>query len=462
MCGLWGAVKGSAAVKNLDFSKFAYGASIAGTLRGSDSTGMAVIDHVSGDSVIYKRTVPGGIYANLPDAQGMFDLAGVSRLFLGHNRAATLGTVTDEAAHPFQHGNVVLAHNGTVNSFEYDLADLLVNYDAVNDSDAIAYCMDIAGWEEVLPRLTGAYALTWWDKDANRFFMARNSQRPLHVVFAPGQEMYYASEANMLRWLCERSPINVIGNNTPIHSLRPGVVYSFPLEGNPKDQMEQKEFKIAAAWGNKYYSNYNYGGNYSSKKEETKNTESSSTSGNGGRHTVSSSEKLLKEIGISRGEILGFLPEKMEYKTNKSRHGTMHGSLVKLQDDNIDLSTEHGVIHGVSPEVASEWIAEGWIEVKANGAYKDKSAVIVTFHAIRPAIGTSSKSTEKKEGVRRDYKNGKGEPITEQEFMSLVSGGCVCCRSQILLQDHDAIEWVGINKNFPVCILCAEQDWHKG
>ena len=461
MCGIWGSVQGArrysgslATVKNTDFAKFAYSAAIAGTLRGADSTGIALVGRDGGDAIICKAPVPGGVFVTLKDAMEAISLAAESNVVIGHNRAATLGTIDEDTAHPFQHGDITMVHNGTVHDYRKDLGDLITAYAPVNDSDAIAYALNVAGWKEVLPRLTGAYALAWWDKSEDKFFLARNSERPMHIAFADyANEMYYASEEGMLRWLCERE--KNINRNTDVFNIAPGFVYGFEVgEGRLERTFTKEEFTIAKK--STPWTGHFRGWGHGSPISTTRNSGAASTTT---KPRNSSCERLLDEIGVKRGEVLGFLPETIKFNKEHSKHGQVVGELVKLVGTG-EMSTTKGYIHGIDSITWAQWKAEGWLEVKVQGVLKDKSAVICTFHGYAKAstLTEGDKSAEEP----REYRNGHGSIITEQEFLELAKGGCVACHAAILAQDADSVEFVGLQKNHIICAVCADQDWNKG
>src|SRR3546814_8848521 len=60
-----------------------------------------------------------------------------SLAFVGHNRFATKGKVNDLNAHPFHYGNIVGAHNGTLEKSSWDALDKKLGEDTDVDSQAI-------------------------------------------------------------------------------------------------------------------------------------------------------------------------------------------------------------------------------------------------------------------------------------------------------------------------------------
>src|SRR5690606_6243238 len=124
-------------------------------------------------------------------------------LILGHCRAATLGEVSDNNAHPFDMGNIIGAHNGTVHSIRGKSA-------TGTDSEALFKILSEEGLQETVNAAKhGAYALTWIDTNKHTLNIIRNSQRPLYTMLARGV-LYWASEFYMLRLVGHRDNINTV------------------------------------------------------------------------------------------------------------------------------------------------------------------------------------------------------------------------------------------------------------
>ena len=80
-----------------------------------------------------------------------------AKAMFGHNRYATMGAVNAVNAHPFTHGHITLAHNGTLRN-----QSLLPDSEKFEvDSENICYSIDKIGVAETIKRLHGAFALIW-------------------------------------------------------------------------------------------------------------------------------------------------------------------------------------------------------------------------------------------------------------------------------------------------------------
>lgn len=116
-------------------------------------------------------------------------------VLMGHNRWATKGAINAINAHPFEHGSVIGAHNGTLRK-QYLLDD---SREFEVDSDNIYHHLNKNGVDDTVEKLDGAFALSWWDKDKDTLNFVRNNERPLFWCLSlDGQTVFWASENWML------------------------------------------------------------------------------------------------------------------------------------------------------------------------------------------------------------------------------------------------------------------------
>lgn len=176
------------------------------SFRGMDSTGLAAVRTANGDSFISKiASHPFDLF----DTKS-FDkvlLASSSSVFLGHNRAATVGKVVGANAHPFQSGSIVGAHNGTLEFNCWTDLEKSIGEQTGTDSQAIFIGIDKLGVEEVITNLEegstparGAWALTWVDTENMTINFLRNKHRPLWFAFDKTcNRIIWASEWEMIQ-----------------------------------------------------------------------------------------------------------------------------------------------------------------------------------------------------------------------------------------------------------------------
>lgn len=205
------------------------------TFRGEHSTGLAVIDDNNKIEVYKKVGMPYELFNSFPDVFDQktfaYKKAG-GRVFLGHNRYATKGKITDENAHPFHHLSVVGAHNGTLTS----VSTLEDGNKFEVDSEAIFYNLDKYDVKDTISNIWGAYALTWYDAIEERVFVIRNKERPLYYTRRTDKDvMYYASEQWMLQAALKYAKIS----HGDICEFKEDTLYSFDMS----DWKDTAEFR---------------------------------------------------------------------------------------------------------------------------------------------------------------------------------------------------------------------------
>lgn len=209
MCGIVGFITTESKKGETDRSKFMRHALIVDTLRGDDSTGVFAVGHEplfeDGSAYWLKQLGPGYDFVNSKDYwENLYDTTAY-RCMVGHNRAATVGGVTTDGAHPFQEGPITLVHNGTLTS-TYSLPMPMSGLEGVTvDSHAICHNLAEHSVEDVVEELNGAFALVWHDARDNSINVIRNRQRPLHFALNSAKDtLYFMSEGGMLHMLGDR------------------------------------------------------------------------------------------------------------------------------------------------------------------------------------------------------------------------------------------------------------------
>lgn len=232
------------------------------SLRGKDSTGVASIN-LDGkvdnpDSTIVKVVGnPFNLYGYTPTED--FRKIAIRRetSLLGHCRAATIGSVVAENAHPFKTKTVTLVHNGTLRNFEALKKDYKKFKNTEVDSHLIAQLLDEYQAKDIIEELRGAWALMWFDSQDKTLNVCRNTDRPLYVATKKplygggGGKKIWASEKETLEWMNSRSNLAI----DSFEEVPPHKIFKFhPGQTEP----EVVDVKVPAV----SYPVVSYGGRY--------------------------------------------------------------------------------------------------------------------------------------------------------------------------------------------------------
>lgn len=227
MCGIAGVAN---SMYGTSTDRFVRDALVAGMLRGMDSTGIMQVDR-NGKIYYVKEAVEGLFFLGNKVARQFIDDTCKSAITVTHTRAATQGKVNDDNAHPFvaHKGNaepLVGVHNGSLTP-AWRTKPGAKDFE-VDSQWALAHIA--ARGPEAFKDINGPFAFVWAEADKKgKLFMARNSQRPMHILFTEDRKsMLFASEAGMLSWLAERSNIKT---QAEILSLVPDYLYEFDTNG---------------------------------------------------------------------------------------------------------------------------------------------------------------------------------------------------------------------------------------
>lgn len=172
-------------------------------VRGRDSTGVIKVN-TAGKTEYLKLAMNAAAYLENSQCQKFID-RGWNRLLIGHNRAATKGAVNHLNAHPFHFGDIVGVHNGTLTA-QYQLDD----YDTDVDSERLYHHLATHGLQDTVNKMTGAWALVWYNIKDKTLNMYRNSQRPLHYAFTEDKKsIVFASEWGQLIWMEDKHKLTL-------------------------------------------------------------------------------------------------------------------------------------------------------------------------------------------------------------------------------------------------------------
>lgn len=218
------------------------------TLRGWDSTGVFGVTR-NGDVDFLKAAINGADFICTDEFRGFYKTVvkeGVCAI--GHNRAATKGTISDENAHPFiVDDRIVLVQNGTLRMDHKKLADVEVDSHAL--AHHIAKEKDIA---KALKEINGSYALVWYDVDNNKLHLIRNNERPLYLAELKQGGWLFASEQETIFYgLTRGSRYNTLKG--PPKMLEEHMLYTFDFSNkSPTMSKEQLDCEYHIVQDNRH------------------------------------------------------------------------------------------------------------------------------------------------------------------------------------------------------------------
>jgi predicted glutamine amidotransferase len=202
MCGIVGYIAKYPKAMERSREKFLIEGLVMDTLRGWDSTGLIWVDEEF-DVGTMRNTQPGPQFVR---NRKFIETDTNGWACIGHNRAATRGSVKVGNAHPFRFGPVALVHNGTLRDWRTGLP--FNNSKIEVDSAMIAYNLSKVAPEdanEIFKCVDGDFTFVWTDQRDKSINFVRNNGRPLHLAESRSKNlMYFMSEAGMLRSLTER------------------------------------------------------------------------------------------------------------------------------------------------------------------------------------------------------------------------------------------------------------------
>lgn len=163
--------------------------------RGQDSTGMAVISKQKNVDVLKVADDP---IILMQHAEFESTMVGDSdAIWIGHNRASTVGRSTRANAHPFECDHITGVHNGTLTKDGLKVIAERVPEYYETDSETIFAHIALYGVDATIPLLEGAWALVWYDSIEESLNMIRNDQRPLFTCITN------RGGTNVLTWASE-------------------------------------------------------------------------------------------------------------------------------------------------------------------------------------------------------------------------------------------------------------------
>lgn len=266
MCGLVGLAGDSSLYWKDVFTELL----IIDSIRGMHSTGAAAVKRWD-DSKVEMAKCPGPSHNLITSAAYKTLLSYPAKALIGHNRYATMGAHTVENAHPFEFENVVGAHNGTLDKWSVKFLHEFEKFDT--DSEAIFSHLNKYNIREVMNQVSGAWALTWFDRRDDTINFIRNDKRPLYYCYSKDRcTLLWASERDMLDFVMRRHG-NDMGDKFYVVQEDSHYSWKIPTSLNEKFgeptriKMEAKKTFFAADDHIGY--EYSYGSNWHSRAKYT-------------------------------------------------------------------------------------------------------------------------------------------------------------------------------------------------
>lgn len=461
MCGVHGFITTETSRGQTGRAKYVYQSTIVGSLRGFDSTGLILVPHEGeGTADWVKKACDGMKFVDDKKAIERMEVGNIGKQFavIGHNRAATVGKVTTDNAHPFVDGPITLVHNGTLTQKEEMPTG---DHETIEvDSHLIAHNLANHDWKDVLENLVGAYVLIWHDARDNKVRFARNSQRPLHMMKAKDENtIFFASEADQLWWVAGRCNIK----RDTIYSLDTGTMLEWEV-GNLVAQ--PKKFEVATyrwqgkpSYGKNPYANVGY-------EEWAAETWGSSKSQGPRRipgielqEVASPASKAGKKaihtkFGLTRHAVLDFAPSGIIPIGDTGTcilNGHAYWDPAKYTGHRSSTwECQQAIIYGVDTAKARKLMDDDWsvypVGLRVIGQQGEQALICNVVYA----------ETKPEEPPRAEmYAGPDNSYISGKEWLSLTTDGCCICSAQVNLGQASRCLWVD-SKNI-CCPTCSEE-----
>jgi len=439
------------------------------TLRGDHATGIAgILKEGGGKFYIHKRALAGHDFINTRKYLQILRDTQQFKYFIGHNRKATFGHAgADDNAHPFHRKQIVLAHNGSLrNSLEL-MPGHNVRHNISTDSEVLAELLNSQTVDELISRVDGAMALTWWDARDNSMNFLRNDERPLNFVTIKGK--------NVLIWASEMEQINLVLSHSTLeiedsYELSEGV--HLKIKDNVKEAgWESTNIKLYEPYlPRNHYNKYNNSRqNFLSVEEERirKNLslaphariqfefsgfEPSPHGTNRGILTgVPMYNKNIKHCEIV---VYNFKPD--AYKLKFAFAGELCGiKSIDGQPLQLILRNVVELYHSMDDYVSEFFEAFERSNViplpnasnsKADNIYGSKQLEVINGHKVKTS---TIKNRSKK------YPGPRGRWLGKNCFLRIIGDGCVNCSGNVDIDDSEHLLWTQDDR--PYCKKCADK-----
>lgn len=401
------------------------------TIRGPDSTGILAVSATTGFEIFKKTGTPWDCFGE-KGFEKIFKFT--NALLLGHNRAATVGHISDENAHPFDVGNIIGVHNGTLRN-EYKLDD---NQYFNVDSETLLHNFEKNGVADTIKIVDGALAVVFYDKRDHTLHMLRNNERPLSFTYSKDRRtMFWASEAWMLHIACARYGLDI----GEVKELPPMVEHSFQITRevpSKVDPLPEMDIKTLVKYEPKSYY-YPSGSNWKPRTEPA-----ASNVTNIGDVKKALSEKLYKKMMALVGKDVNFSVSGFV----DGKHQKFIRAYAELPGaDVIEIRIFMDQNNKKFKELvdARERLWQGHVK-RANILALHRGYLLLDNRTIKisdpRALASDINPREKSFNLFRN------KPVTLQEWLDATSIGCDNCGDIPGISDAEQLEWYDNDKFF--------------
>lgn len=466
-------------------------------LRGKDSTGLYVrpkkkfvTDDNYPTATYYKRALPASDFLRMAPVTAMLAKADDARVVIGHNRKATQGAKDDDNnAHPFDYPGITMVHNGTLITRRG-----LKEFHTVDSQSIACHIASIEPDEytKMLSELDGAFALVWDNRDEEKVYISRNSERPLWGAYGwDKQTLLFASEPWMIDQLMNRA-----GALDKLDTTKDKQLAMFPFSIDTLYAVDYSggEVKMTA----KQYTPI------PSPPKPTPVTTTYSTGGSSWPHNKGKNTNVdltaNKGCPYKKGDLLFASQWEWEKPEGKKTRGTLRG--ISAMHPNVHFSCGN-VTAAANDALLDQW--NEWVETALDDLSCEMeillSGVVSSISAPKGkeknyVVNLKPKTLQVEGFTEEDFtddldedesekkyqpETNKGESnlpvavsngatykrgsmyISANEWLAAVSGGCDMCGRHLSLSDHTSVEWIetivnGSEKELdPICGDCAAQ-----
>lgn len=483
MCG----IVGMAGNLNTKHNKMFRDMLVFDTVRGSDSTGVAFRGvGLNGEVQVVKTVgVIDGLYYT--DKVGLvktdFSFNRIGMMYLGHNRAATVGKIKEDTAHPFKFGDITGVHNGTLWYYK----DLVGHSTHETDSQCLINTIAEKGIDATWRSFRGAAAVVYWDEREQEINLIRNSERPLYIgVSAEKNALFWASEPWMIRVAADRNDVklekitNDKGNEVSnIVLLREDHIHRYKVTAHDFTEVEVRKVEGPAPFVQRKVENTNNGGR-----------DSWAGRGNPGLQTRRSHQQpkqkdytKVNHLWAEGFDKAGKESRGIEFKLVAVGSSETNGELVEewvtgqpvhYPAERIKIMTTSranflDLVQHINKDVTFRTTNRMRVKVRADGnkEWRISSACIARIKDEEPGPDTKvtvlyPRNNEPKQEVlppplHRIGNRGVGcSYVSEAEWtkhVQKVTGGtCVCCGDPVFSANSHEIYW--LDQRNPVCNVC--------